>query len=267
LAEQDEDGRWAAGVYTPKWTSTHYTLQLLRSLGLAPSNEAARRGATLRLDRGFSADGGIGEGHGLRIAETCVTGMGLAIAAYFIPEDARLASLVEHLLRVQTADGGWNCRWRNGSQHGSFHTTISVLEGLLEYTIARPQGAAAVEAARGRGHEFLFAHRMYRSHRTGNVVRTEFTRFSFPPQWHYDVLRGLDYLQAAGAPRDERVVDAAEVVLKRRRPDGTWPAQNRHAGRYWFEIEPAGQPSRVNTLRALRVLKWWEGPGSDFWHS
>src|SRR5687767_5589361 len=52
LAEQDADGRWGKGWYTPKWTSTFYTMQLLWQLGLDPRNEAARRGASLLLDRG-----------------------------------------------------------------------------------------------------------------------------------------------------------------------------------------------------------------------
>ncbi len=258
LAEQGPDGRWAGGIYTPKWTSTHYTLLLLRSLGLPSDGEAGRSGMKVRLDRGFASDGGIGEGRGLQISETCITGMGLACAAYFIPEDERVESLKDHLLRVQTPDGGWNCRWRRGSVHGSFHTTISALEGLHEYAMAWPEGAAAADAARARGHDFLFEHRMYRSHRTGEVSNQAFARLSFPPHWHYDILRGLDYLQAAAVPRDHRLADSVDLLMRHRREDGTWPLQNRYAGKYWFHMEPVGQPSRWNTLRALRVLRWWE---------
>jgi hypothetical protein len=257
LSEQSADGRWGGGIYTPKWTSTHYTLQTLRLLGLSAENQGARKGTMVRLDRGFAADGGIGEGRGLRQSETCITGMTLAFAAYFTPEDSRLDSLVEHLLRVQTPDGGWNCRWRRPSVHGSFHTTISVLEGLHEYSLAHPARAQAANAARSLCHEFLFAHRLFKSHRTGDLVSAKFTRLVFPHYWHYDILRGLDYLQASGTTRDLRAADAIEVLLTARRPDGRWPLQGRWPAKTWLNMESGRAPSRWNTLRAMRVLKWW----------
>lgn len=264
LARQDPDGRWGGGLYNPKWTSTHYTLLLLRSLGLPPDNAAARRGATRLLDGGLQPDGGVRHNTPApEPGETCVTGMTLAIAAYFRLPDDRLDLLVDHLLRVQLPDGGWNCQWLRGSRHGSFHTTISVLEGLLEYRrLLRPERAAAAAAAEERGREFLLDHRLFRSHRTGQVVKEPMTRFSFPAHWHYDVLRGLDYFQAAAAPRDGRLEDAIDLLLRRRRADGTWPLQNRHPGRAFFEMEEVRKPSRWNTLRALRVLRWWDSAAS-----
>jgi hypothetical protein len=258
LAEQSPDGRWGGGLYSPKWVSTHYTLLLLRSLGLPPI-EPARRAATQLLDGGFQPDGGIRASRAkAEPGETCVTGMTLAMTTCFRLNDERNYGMVEHLLRVQTPDGGWNCLWRNGSRHGSFHTTISALEGLLEYERMYPEQADAARAAGARGREFLLVHRLFRSHTTGAVVSEAMTRFSFPPQWHYDVLRGLDYFQAAAAPRDDRLDDAIGLLTRKRRKDGTWPLQNRHPGPLWFEMEEVGKPSRWNTLRALRVLRWWE---------
>ena len=129
------------------------------------------------------------------------------------------------------------------------HTTISVLEGLT---------AAGLDVeARQAAHEFLFRHHLYKSHRTGHVINPAFTRFSFPPRWHFDVLRALDYLATSGAERDDRLVDAIELVEKKQRLDGTWLLQNTHPGRTFFKLEPNGQPSRWNTLRCLRVLQWW----------
>ena len=153
-------------------------------------------------------------------------------------------------------DGGWNCQRHRGATHSSFHTTISVLEGLLEWR-ERTGDARAGEAIE-RGSEFLFAHRMFRSHRTGNVVKTEFSRFHYPPRWHYDVLRGLDFLRAAGAARDERVAEAIELVRTRRRSDGRWALSAGYRGTESIVMERAGEASRWNTLRALRVLRRWE---------
>jgi hypothetical protein len=157
------------------------------------------------------------------------------------------------------SDGGWNCRAMpgyGGATHGSFHTTISALEGLLEYERFRKSGA--VREAQARGREFLLAHRLFRSHRTGDIVQHAMTRFSFPPRWHYDVLRGLDYFRECGARRDKRLEEGIVLVEVRRRADGRWLLQNRFPGKTFFELENLGERSRWNTLRALRVLRWWQ---------
>src|SRR5216683_1444287 len=154
-------------------------------------------------------------------------------------------------------DGGWNCRRFDGASHASVHTTISVLEGLRLYEEYRGRAARAVQAAQRSGREFLLAHRLFRSHQTGEIIKPAFTRFSFPPRWHYDILRALDYFQAVDAPRDDRLAEAIEIVHRGRGADGRWLLQNRYAGKTYFEMERLGAASRWNTLRALRVLKWW----------
>ncbi len=263
LARQRADGRWAAGrssddgLYHPKWISTTYTMLLLRDLGLPATERRARKACAHLLDRGIQRDGGvIYDWHGP--SETCVTGMVLSILAYFEHDDDRVHALADHLLRQQMPDGGWNCRRARGATHSSVHTTISVLEGLRLYELDRPRRVRQVRAAQRRGREFLLVHRLFRSHRTGEVIRPVFLRFAFPPRWHYDVLRALDHFQAVGAARDERLADAMEVVRRARQDDGRWLLDHSHRGQVYFEMEPVGRPSRWNTLRALRVLKWWE---------
>jgi hypothetical protein len=245
---QDGDGRWGNGLYSPKWTSTTYTLLQLRRFGLLPHPGAAR-GVELLLETGLGEDGGIDLSVTIGEPEVCVTGMVLSLAATYLPRDARVQGMIGFLEGRQLADGGWNCEATSPADHGSMHTTISVLEGLA---------AAGLEvAARHAAHEFLFRHHLYKSHRTGNVINPVFTRFSFPPRWHFDVLRALDYLATSEAERDDRLVDAIELVEKKQRPDGTWLLQNTHPGRTFFKLEPNGEPSRWNTLRCLRVLQWW----------
>ena len=201
LSLQDADGRWGGGIYTPKWTSTTYTMVLLRSLGLRSGHPQAMRACRVLLDAGFWHDGGINfwrRQH--KRSETCVSSMVLAVLCWFGMDDPRVDPLAEHVAAQQMADGGWNCRAMpgyGGATHGSFHTTISALEGLLEYE--RFRKSARIEGP-ARGREFLLAHRLFRSHRTGKMVKREITRFSFPPRWHYDALRGLDYFREGGAP-------------------------------------------------------------------
>jgi len=259
LGLQDHDGRWACGIYTPKWTSTTYTLLLLRDLGLEARHPKALRGCRLLIDEGFWQDGGINYyAPKAQRSETCITAMVLGIGCWFGLEDARLDRIAEHLLACQMPDGGWNCRAKpggGGATHGSFHTTISTLEALLLW------GKPAAAAARARAEEFLLVHRLFRSHRTGEVAKPVFKRFYFPPRWHYDVLRGLDYFRAAGAARDRRMEDGIDLVRERRREDGTWNLDHLHPGKVFFQLEQLHRPSRWNTLRALRVLRWWDaGP-------
>lgn len=256
LALQAPDGQWARGLYSPKWTSTTYTLLLLHWLGLPERNEQAMLGCRVLWDGAIFYGGGLTLAKTVREPETCITGMLVLLAASFGLHDDRIDPTVEWLLEHQLEDGGWNCdSIRTGSCHGSFHTSITVLDALLAYESSGR--AVRVAPAMIAGREFFLRHTLYRSHRTGQVVDRAFTRFPFPPQWHFDVLRGLEHFQASGAAPDPRLNDAVQVVRARRRPDWTWPVQRPYPGRYWFRLEEPG-PSRLATMRALRVLDWWD---------
>jgi hypothetical protein len=259
LSLQDPAGTWAQGLYTPKWQSTTYTLLTLRRLGLYPDHPAAQKGCQQLLEGGFMPDGGINYTRNPKIqhSETCITGMVLSVLAYFRYSDERLYTIATHLLGQQMGDGGWNCRSYQGDTHSSFHTTISVLEGLWEYEKVFGQNPQ-IEAARLRGHQFLWQHRLYRSHRTGEIVDPKLTKLTFPPRWRYDLLRALDYFQDCCAPQDARMEEGIHLLRTKRSKDGTWPLNAGMSGRFFFQMEKTGQPSRMNTLRALRVLRWWD---------
>src|SRR5205809_1051489 len=185
LARQDREGTWAGGLssdgglYSPKWISTTYTMLLLRDFGLPATNRQARRACALLLDRGLQRDGGINYGWRGR-SETCITGMVLSILSCFEHADDRLDTLADYLLGEQMPDGGWNCQRDYGATHSSVHTTISVLEGLRLYELHRVPRAQEPQAAQRRGREFLMVHRLFRSHRTGEVIKPIFLSFSFP---------------------------------------------------------------------------------------
>lgn len=255
LKRQDKEGTWAGSLYSRKWISTTYTMLLLRRLGLSTSNQGAKKACSILLNQGFYLDGGINYFSSLNHSETCVTGMILSILSYFRYDDQRLESLVKFLLEQQIKDGGWNCRSFKGDTHSSFHTTISVLEGLREYEKFKKGKGLEVIKSQLAGVEFLLNHKLFRSHRTGRIFDSKMTRFSFPTGWRYDVLRCLDYFQEADIPFDSRMEEAIELVLSRKTKDGKWLLQNRHPGKTFFEMEQVGKPSRWNTLRALRVLK------------
>jgi hypothetical protein len=280
LSYQEPSGLWAGGIYSPKWISTTYTMLTLRRLGLAIDHPQAHKGCLLLLERGYYQDGGINYAKSHQQSEACITGIVLSILAYFQYTDDRINDLANHLLTRQMEDGGWNCQDYQGDTHSSFHTTISALEGLLEYQKSRQPVRTEIEAARLRGHEFLLQHRLFRSDHTGEIVNKRMLRIPFPPRWFYDILRALDYFQdyfkwrsevdiefqndaSSGLDHkhkhDERFEDGIEVLIQKRKPDGHWNMMRGPSGKVYFEMEQAGKPSRWNTLRALRVLNWWEG--------
>jgi hypothetical protein len=263
LALQGDDGQWDGSTYYPgwaatsepgdqPWTASTYTLLLLRDLGLDPASEEARRAvAQVRDNSKWEAGRPFFSGE----VEPCINGMTVALGSYF-GQDIR--GVVDRLLGEQLSDGGWNCRAKYGSTRSSFHTTICVLEGLLEHERASG-GSAEVTVSRLRGQEYLLERGLLRRLSTGEVADPDWTLFSFPTRWHYDVLRGLDYLRSADVVPDERCAEAIELVTQRRGKDGRWPLQNTHPGAVHFAMETGdGEPSRWNTLRALRVLDWYE---------
>jgi len=261
LAEQAPDGRWGNGLYSPKWVSTTYTLLLLHWLGLPGGHPQVLTGCERLWDGAFHEAGNLDFTGPRGKGETCITGLLVLLASSFGYDDERVDRSVEWLLGQQLDDGGWNCASLRedgiikGSKHGSFNTAINALDALLAYQ--RSGGKIDVAGALAGGQEFFLDHRLYKSHRTGEVVRPSYTRYPFPPQWHHDVLRGLEHFRAAGADRDERLRDGIDLVRRGQRPDGSWHRHAPYPGRSWFTMEGPG-PSRWSTFRARRILQWWD---------
>ncbi|HLJ45120.1 MAG TPA: hypothetical protein VKU01_03890 [Bryobacteraceae bacterium] len=251
LALQSRAGRWGGPKEDQRLLITFYTFVVLMDLGLDPASKQARK----MVDR---VDQLIFKEHNNRRffegeTEPCINGRILALGAYFKEPNDELANL---LLSEQLEDGGWNCEAPQ-SCRSSFHTTICVLEGLLAYERAGRK-SAAVTKARKRAENYLLERGMFRSLRTGEVLNKRWLRFTFPTFWHYDVLRGLDYLRNAGIKPDQRVSDAIEIVIQRRHQNGRWPLNHLHPEYIPLEMETEiGSASRWNTLRALRVLRWY----------
>jgi hypothetical protein len=260
LALQAPDGLWAGNAFSQDRTDTFHVLELLRRLGLDPDSDQANVALGRVREHVTWGDGAwwnppwaesrFFEGE----VEPCINGNVVSTGAYF---GVDMTALVERLLGEQLSDGGWNCEVENGATVSSFGTTINVLEGLLEHERAIG-GSTLVAEARARGEAYLLERGLFRRKSTGEVIDPSWLQFSFPTWWHYDVLRGLDYLRDAGVEPDERVAEAIGVVEGHRDPDGRWPLQNVHAGEVDIEMEGGeGKPSRWNTLRALRVLGWF----------
>lgn len=270
LELQASDGRWGGAAWNRGWDSTMHVLMLLRDLGIDPASEQVVRALSLVRDRVTWRGCGPPECDDHRFfegeIEPCINGQVAAAGTYF---GQHVQGIIERLLVEQLPDGGWNCEAAKGSTRSSFNTTICVLEALLAYEQA---GGATpgVTAARLRGQEYLLERRLFRRRSTGEPIAHDrkgdgvWTRFTFPTWWHYDMLRGLEYLRKAGVTPDERMAEAIDLVLAKRTDDGRWLLDARYPGAMPLEIdEGEGRPSRWNTLRAYRVLRWYAAGESD----
>ncbi|WP_144714691.1 prenyltransferase/squalene oxidase repeat-containing protein [Curtobacterium pusillum] len=277
LAHQDPDGQWAGGAYFPgdfdpgspeaeepgqPYTATTWSLNALRDWGLDAAvltDTAARLAANSRWEY-EQLPYWSGE------VDCCINAFTLANGTWL---GADVDGIADWLLEHQQADGGWNCEWVEGSTVSSFHSTLNVLDGLLQHeqlTSGRHPRAAELRDARHRGAEYLLERRLLHRKSDGALVGPWATRFAYPQRWIYTVLRATDHLRAAslldGTAPDPRAAEAIAVVRGARLPDGTWTQGDRPPGRQWFEVDvPAGAPSRWLTLFGTRVLRWWDAAG------
>lgn len=266
LGLRDEDGQWAGGAYFPAryfdqpekppgqpWTSTLPTLHVLHEFGIDPHSEKVQRAvAKVRDHCRWEHDGQpFFDGE----VEPCINGRVVTLGTYF---NQNVDAIVARLLDEQLEDGGWNCEAENGSVRSSFATTLNVLEGLLAHERATGGSARSIKA-RQRGEEYLLERKLFRRKSTGEVVNPAWLQFSFPNRWKYDVLRALEYFRSAGGPPDARMGEAMDLLRSKRQAEGQWLLENTHSGQVHFSLEDGdGRPSRWNTLRALRVLRWFE---------
>jgi hypothetical protein len=265
LALQRTDGTWSGAAWNPGWNSTMHALTLLREMGLDPLSKAANRALKLVRDKvtwkGCGPEECDQNPFFTGEIEPCINGQVAASGAYFYQN---VQGIIDRLLNEQLSDGGWNCDAEIGSTRSSYNTTICVLEALLEYEIANG-GNPEVKNARLRGQEYLLERHLFRRMSTGKMIESDrkggapWTSFAFPTWWHYDILRGLDYLRKADVTPDERVNDAIELVVSKRNPDGRWNLDILFPGQMLVDLnDGVGQPNRWITLRALRVLDWYQ---------
>ncbi len=260
LAKQNPGGHWGQRFYQPKWISSHYTILDLRNLCVDPGNNQIKEviNKIAREERG--PDGGIHPAGSTRNSDVCINGMFLNYASYFKTDVDLLKLGIDFILTQKMPDGGFNCTLnRSGARHSSLHTTISTIEGIAEYEKnGYNYRLEELKEAESSSREFILQHQLFLSDKTGEIINKNFLRLAYPGRWYYDILRALDYFQYSNTPWDDRMQPAIDVILKKRNKDQTWNLQAKHPGQQHIEMEKAGKPSRLNTLRAMRVLKHFE---------
>lgn len=259
LSCRDPGGYWGRGFYQPKWISTHYTLLDLKNLNVSPDNKIIRETLHAIFENLKGPDGGILPTGTTQKSDVCINGMVLNYSTYFHVKEELLKSVVDFLLCEKMNDGGFNCQSnRKGAIHSSLHSTLSVLEGILEYeNNGYNYRIAELKEAKQSSQEFILLHRLFRSDKTREIINPNFLKISYPPRWYYDILKAMDYFQFASVTYDNRMEEAIEIIKSKRNKDGLWKLPANHPGQRHFDMEKPGEPSRWNTLRALRVLKYY----------
>ena len=263
LEARKANGHWGRGFYQVKWISSHYSILDLKNLNIASTQPDIRETIDIILRERKSEDGGINPSTQIKESDVCINGMFLDYACYFKIDEVDLHSVVDFIISEQMPDGGFNCEsTRYNPVHSSLHTTISILEGIHQYFAnGYKYRRTELERMAAEAREFILQHRLYLSDRSGEIINKKFLMLSYPSRWFYDILRALDYFRVANIEYDPRLQPALDVLLKKRRKDGTWPVQAKHPGEVHFDMEQTGEASRWNTLRALRVLKHFSRSG------
>jgi hypothetical protein len=253
LSKQDKKtGMWGGGVYSPKWISTHYTLLDLKNLGIPQSNKQYIEGSKILLDKLWHNTKGVAK---QRKQDICVCGMLLSICCHAKLQPDLFNDIIDYIILHHMHDGGWNCSWWKGSKISSLHTTLNILECIRDLEANNySYRIDELKILRNKAHELLLKRHLFKSLSTGEVIKPQFLMMPYPCRWKYDILRCMDYFQSVKTPYDDRMKDALDIILKKRRKNGRWVVSHKYAGLTHFDMERGGTDSRWNTLRALRVL-------------
>jgi hypothetical protein len=253
------NGHWGKSFYQPKWTSTHYTLLDLKNLNISPKNKLIKETLNIIFENEKGPDGGILPIGIAQRSDVCVNGMVLNYASYFQVNEEHLSSVVDFLLSQKMLDGGFNCQLnKKGAVHSSLHSSLSVIEGIFEYEKAGyTYRINELKKARHNSEEFILQHKLFRSDKTGNIINKKFLDLCYPPRYYYDILKALDHFQNARVNFDPRMEDAIVELLSKRTKEGFWKLAANHPGQTHFNMETPGKISRWNTLRALRVINFY----------
>jgi hypothetical protein len=255
---RNEDGTWGNRYYNPKWACTHYVLFDLKLMGF-PKYDDISEVIKKTMKESRCEDGGINISTAIRPSDTCVNGMVLNFGSYFLGKSDQFNSIIDYFVDMQMSDGGFNCNKTTiGAKHSSVHTTLSVLEGLLEYKKAgNTYRIREVERLERESLEFLLLHHLYRSHQTNEIMHPDMTRFTYPYRYWFDVLRMLEYLVDANIAYDKRMDEAIDLLMKKRLKNGRWKNNGIKHGKVFLEMEKTGSESKINTYRALRVIEYY----------
>lgn len=254
LEKQDDDGKWANSLYSPKWISTTYSLYILKELGIL-QNEQTQKGCEQLFENGIFNNEEIRLSRNRLLRDNAITGLVLGILSYFNYKDERLHSIAQFLSKNQNGNGTWLYDNKEGADKYAFETSLLILKGLFDYQKYIPNSLNLNQSIE-KAQNFLLSYNLFLDKSSKKPIKKDWLLFSYPNYWHYDILTALDYFREIDF-KSESLFDAIEFIQKKQNKDGTWNLQNKHKGLTYFEMEEVGKPSRWNTLRALRILKWW----------
>jgi hypothetical protein len=247
----ERSGMWGNGIYTPKWTSTHYTLLELKNMNCPWNCQPYRASAILLLDCLWKPNGLVSKG---KYVDFCVAAMIGSIVSHCRLKDTRMNEIMDYMLNHIQKDGGFNCSWQR-SEVSSVHTTLTVLQFFLDYERNGYQyRLQEIEEALLPAEETLLKRELYKRKSDGKPVQTISVNMPYPTRYKYDFLKSLEYFVDRERPYDKRMESAINLLLSKQLKSGAWSSTGNHPGQIHFKIEDEGRENRMNTVRALKVV-------------
>ena len=246
---------WGEGVYSPKYTSTHYTLLELCELGADLSDKRFVKPIEILLSNMWTNKGQV---RSYRHQDLCVVAMILRISSQAKLKDKRMEEMLDYILENQFTDGGWNCAWERKPfpKQSSLHTTISVLEAFAIYLEnGYKYRAEEIQVKIPQGVEYILTKKLFRSVTTGEIIHKEMLNTPFPYGWKYDFLRALYVMASLKITYDKRMEEALSLIVSRLDSFGRIKASPLPPGKHHFIYTRSNKLCPYNTYRVLFVFK------------
>jgi len=255
LAGQTDTGSWSGenSYYTPKYTSTHWSMLLLTELAIDPSDARLLRGVEYMLAKTRQeAIKHVNAGHhGLE----CFWGNVLRYSLYSdIGEDSRVSNIIQ-ILAVNAPQADWCCVY-NDERPCAWGAARALWGlGMLPEKLRTIEVKTAIES----GLSFLLDDYNlviadYPAPEKGKI-HSLWSRVNFPLFYQADILFVLRVLRELDALDRSGIQPALDWLMSRWLKNRRWRGSSPYRSRTWRELGGREEIDRWVSLHAALILQ------------